>query len=185
MFLRSSEGDEGDFSQWNRNHMPQEISAFQLPMIKENMKRNIDLLRSNITLFKRDGEERLGDKNTIVFVGAITPDSAVGLYNKSIRDYYLVEDKDLTDEEAKKEIKTSDITELKTGIPGLALSPEDIPVKIWIDEETHLPIKLELDKTTLMQEQLGDEKVDKAYTVYSLTISGPQVSISTPAGIVF
>ena len=187
LFVRNTENNESEFGEWNLNHIEPEFAELIISNGKENVKYYAELLRANKTLFKEDENEQVEGKNTIVLKGAITPDSAAKVYNDYLRDYYrefgLVEDKNLTAEEAKNEIVTSGILELQSGIPALAFSPNNIPLTIWIDAESHAPIKLELDKTDVMQMLIGVEKVEKVVTTYKLLELGTLVTIPAPEGV--
>lgn len=187
MFLRSTENGDNGFGEWTLNHIPPEMATPLLANVKESMKQNIELLRANKALFKNEGNEQLEGKRTIVLSGAITPDSAVQIYNDYLREYYRkigkIEDKNVTLEAAKDEIRSGAFPELKSGIPALAFSSNDIPVTIWIDEETHIPVKLQLEKKDAMQEMLGDERIETAITTYELLELGTLVSIPLPEGI--
>lgn len=187
IFTRSNQNGGSVLGNWNLNHLPIEISKSILQSAKDSMKGNIELLLENKTLFKEDGNEQVEGKNTIILKGAITPDSAAQIYNEYLRDYYrkvgMVEDKDLTTEEAKNEIRSSEIIELQGDIPALAFSTNNIPVTIWIEEETHVPVKLEIDKTEVMQVLRNNEQIKKSVTTYKLLEMGSSVQIPIPVGI--
>lgn len=85
--------------------------------------------------------------------------------------------------EAKDEIKNSEFPNFKDGLMALAISPNNIPVKIWIDEETSIIVKIQIDTTDVMQELKRDKLVKKACTVYRFLGFGNQVSVNEPKGI--
>ena len=187
VFLRNGEVSGGAPGEWAPNHIPPETARIVLASAKEGVRASAELLKANEALFKEAGKESVEGRSAVLLKGAVTPDSAAQIYNDHFRTYYrqigLVEDRDLTDEEAKEEIVTGGLVEMESGIPSLAFSPDNIPVTVWIDEETHVPVKVEVDYTAAAQAIQGGDQVDLAVATYTISALEPDVTVPAPEGL--
>lgn len=146
-----------DGAGWTKNEM--DLKGFSEYIQQYNARQNLDLYLDNADDFEMTGEEIINGKNTIKLQGVISGDALFEVIKSS---GVLESLGDMLDE--------FDFT-------ALADDLADLPIIIWVEEDSYYPVRYEMDMTGIMQnmynklfEDMDNDMAALAPTVNRITI---------------